>query len=183
MSEGDTANGNDNGGGDGNGGGGSRLKTVLITYFPMAIAVLSLVTSIVNGYVNIRFLDFTERSAGRSEYLQTCKAIIDAYFQVKLRAGALADLGQRKGASDSFADEIEGRNAVAKFAALGTYLANLRDEGIRARYTDLSRELDRIIAQARGIKPADLPKAFGPADEIFAEVNADCVKRAKEMQM
>ena len=163
--------------------GESRLKTALVTYFPMMIAVLSLITSIVGSYVSARFLDFVERNAGRVEYLHTCKDIIDAYFQVKLRADALSSKGAHTDSAVSAGDQIEGANAVAKFAALGTYLANLRDEEIRARYTELSRELQRVVQAARGMSRADFGKAFEGADVIFAELNADCVKRAKDMRM
>ena len=51
----------------------------------MFIATLSLLTSIYNGYLNSRFVDFIQRNAGRTEYLRTCKEIIDAYFQIKVR--------------------------------------------------------------------------------------------------
>ncbi|MEZ5786135.1 MAG: hypothetical protein R3D62_06605 [Xanthobacteraceae bacterium] len=161
----------------------STLRTVLITYFPMAIAVLSLCTSMVGSYLNSRFIDFVERNAGRVEYMHTCKDIIDAYFQVKLRANVISTKSARAPETLSIADEIDGQNAVSRFAALGTYLANLRDEDIRARYTDLSRELERVMREAKNTPAADLPQAFSQADEIFAEMNADCVKPAKDMRM
>ena len=63
------------------------IRTAVVTYFPMFIAVLSLVTSIYNGYLNGKFVDIIQRNFGRTEYLRTCKEIIDAYFQVKFRAG------------------------------------------------------------------------------------------------
>ena len=50
-------------------------------YFPMFIATLSLCTSIFNGYLNSKFLDFIQRNTGRVEYLRTCKEIIDAYLR------------------------------------------------------------------------------------------------------
>ena len=62
-----------------------RLRTVLISYFPMFIATLSLVTSIYNGYLNNLFVDLIQRNLGRAEYMRTCKDVIDAYFQVKFR--------------------------------------------------------------------------------------------------
>lgn len=161
----------------------STLRTVLVTYFPMAIAVLSLVTSMVSSYLNSRFIDFVERNAGRAEYMHTCKDIIDAYFQVKQRANALSTKTARAPETLSLADELDGQTAVSRFAALGTYLANLRDEDIRARYTDLSRELERVMQAAKSTPPADLPTAFTQADAIFAEMNADCVKPAKTMRM
>ena len=36
------------------------------------------------------------------------------------------------------ADRARLRNAVARFGALGTYLANLRDETMRVQYTELT---------------------------------------------
>jgi len=60
------------------------IRTAVVTYFPMFIAVLSLVTSIYNGYLNGKFVDIIQRNFGRTEYLRTCKEIIDAYFFNKL---------------------------------------------------------------------------------------------------
>jgi hypothetical protein len=67
------------------------IRTAVVTYFPMFIAVLSLVTSIYNGYLNGKFVDIIQRNFGRTEYLRTCKEIIDAYFQVKFRAGIVSE--------------------------------------------------------------------------------------------
>ena len=61
-----------------------------MTYFPMFIATLSLVTSIYNGYLNNRFVDLIQRNIGRTEYMRTCKEMIDAYFQVKFRAAVIS---------------------------------------------------------------------------------------------
>ena len=116
----------------------ATIRTAVVTYFPMFIAVLSLVTSIYNGYLNGKFVDIIQRNFGRTEYLRTCKEIIDAYFQVKFRAGIVSEGFQRggaAGASGASAAEIDAAGAVSKFAALGTYLANLRDEPTRQQYT------------------------------------------------
>jgi len=45
-----------------------KLRVLLITFFPMLIATLSLVTSIFNGYLNNRFVDLIQRNFGRAEY-------------------------------------------------------------------------------------------------------------------
>jgi hypothetical protein len=161
---------------------------VLITYFPMAIAVLSLCTSIFNGYLNSKFLDIIQHNVGRVEYMRTCKEVIDAYFQVKFRAGVLSQNGERERAVGAAAgtmpsDQVEAANAVNKFAALGTYLANLRDDTVRQRYTELSRELGKIVSEARQLPPGDLSKMFEPADRLFGEMNADCVRSAKEVPL
>ena len=157
----------------------SRVRAVLLGYFPMFIATLSLVTSIYNGYLNSKFLDFIQRNVGRVEYMRTCKEIIDAYFHVKVRLAMLNTAGERAGMSE----QTEAVNAVAKFAALGTYLANLRDEAIRVRYTELSVELERLAGEARRISADDLNRRLGPTDRRFNEMNEDCVKSAKELPM
>jgi hypothetical protein len=79
--------------------------------------------------------------------------------------------------------EIEGAHAVARLAALGTYLANLRDDSIRARYTELSETVRKAMSEAARTQPAELDKLFGPAERIFAELNADCVKMALDRPM
>ena len=104
------------------------IRTAVVTYFPMFIAVLSLVTSIYNGYLNGKFVDIIQRNFGRTEYLRTCKEIIDAYFQVKFRAGLVSESSERdraSGITSASAAQIDAASAVSKFAALGTYLANL----------------------------------------------------------
>jgi hypothetical protein len=160
--------------------GESKARSIALSYFPMFIATLSLVTSIFNGYLNNRFVDIIQRNFGRTEYVRTCKEIIDTYFQVKFRVTLVSREGERPGSSGLSSTEIDAGYAVNKFAALGTYLANLRDDAIRARYTELSRLLEKAVAEARRTPPADMAKLFEPADVIFTEMNADCVKSAKE---
>jgi hypothetical protein len=151
-----------------------RIRAAVVTYFPMFIAALSLLTSVYNGYLNSKFVDIIQRNVGRTEYMRTCKEIIDAYFQVKFRAGIIAS-----GANSTPTAQIDGGNAVAKFAALGTYLANLRDDAIRQRYSDLSGQLAKVVGEARDIPAGQLDKAFAPADRIFSDLNDDCIRSAK----
>ena len=162
----------------------ATIRTAVITYFPMLIAVLSLVTSIYNGYLNNKFVEIIQRNFGRTEYLRTCKEIIDAYFQVKFRAGIVSESSQRDraviAAGAPSATQIEAANAVSKFGALGTYLANLRDDVTREQYTRLTAELEKIVRSAATTPPADLSKLFEPADRMFADMNNDCVRTAKE---
>lgn len=163
----------------------SRIRTAIVLYFPVLIAVLSLVTSIYNGYLNNKFVNIIQSNVGRTEYMRTCKEAIDAYFQVKFRAGVVAAAagGTGVGPSAPSAVDVEAGNAVAKFAALGTYLANLRDDAIRRRYTELSRQLEQAVSASRRTAPADLPKLFEPADALFAGLNDDCVKSAQAAPM
>jgi len=146
----------------------------------MLIAVLSLLTSIFNGYLNNKFVGIIQSNLGRGEYMRTCKEIIDAYFQVKFRAGLInANGAVAGGAAGSPTAQVDAANAVNKFAALGTYLANLRDDERRGQYTELSQQLDKIVSDA-GRTPSDqLNKLFEPADRLFYDMNNDCVKSAK----
>jgi hypothetical protein len=159
----------------------SRIRAALITYFPMFIAALSLVTSIYNGYLNGKFVDLIERNFGRGEYTRTCKELIEAYFQVKLRVGLLmnaAERAQPQGAPAARAFELEAANAVSKIGALGTYLANFQDEATRARYTDFTNELQRVVVAAR-TAPDNARKLFERADHLFSDMNDSRVRLAR----
>jgi hypothetical protein len=161
-------------------------RTVVLTFFPMGIAVLSLVTSIFNGYLNLRFVNLIQHNLGRGEYLRTCKDVIDVYFQVKLRAAVLSrnrNDPRAPGDAAMTPSQIEGANAIAKLGAFGTYLANLRGEAVRARYTELTLAVDRAMTQAEQTQPEEVAKLFEPADNIFSELNADCVKAAFDQPM
>src|SRR5262245_11588203 len=74
--------------------------------------------------------------------MRTCKETIDAYFQVKFKASLVSASGERARAGtpnpNAAAEPVAAAAAVNKFAALGTYLANLRDDTVRARYTELN---------------------------------------------
>lgn len=154
----------------------TRTRAVLLGYFPMFIATLSLLTSIYNGYLNSKFVDLIQSNVGRVEYMKSCREIIDTYFQVKVRLGVLNAAGDKTAGS---IEQTEASIAVAKFAALGTYLANLRDDAIRARYTKLSQELEKVMADARRIPADELSRQLAVIEPLFAEMNDDCVKSAK----
>lgn len=156
--------------------GETRWRGTLIIIFPMFIATLSLLTSIYNGYINNKFVGIIQENLGKAEYMRTCKEIIDAYFQVKFKAGLLAQAGAGGG---SATQQTDAANAVSHFAALGTYLANLRDDATRARYTNLSRQLEAIVKEATRTAPDRLEKLFEPSDKLFAEMNTDCINAAK----
>jgi hypothetical protein len=159
----------------------TKLHTVLVAYFPMLIATLSLLASIYNGYLNSRFVDLIQLNVGRTEYMRTCKEIIEAYFTVKVRLGALNALGNRTAGTS--VEQLEAASAVAKFAALGTYLANLRDETIRVRYTELSWDVEKLAREARLLSADELAKRLESTDIRFNAMNDDCVKSAKAMPL
>ncbi len=153
-----------------------KLRAAIVVYFPMFIATLSLVTSIYNGYLNNRFVTLIQGNIGRVEYMRTCRDIIDAYFQVKLRAGLIrpADVA----AAAPSVEQVEAMNAVSKFGSLGTYLANLRNEDIRRDYTELSRALDAAIKQTANGQ-GDRERRFDATDDAFSKLNDDCIKSAQ----
>jgi hypothetical protein len=149
----------------------AMVRKVVVTYFPMFIATLSLITSIYNGYLNNKFVDIIQRNITRTEHLKTCKEIIDAYFQVKFHAALVSENAARDRASGARQPAsmalIDPENAINKFAALGTYLANLRDDASREQYTHLSWELDKLVREAINTPSADLDKRFEAADQMF----------------
>ena len=173
----------DQGPGNGAGKRESPWRATIITFFPMAIAVLSLVTSIYNGYLNNRFVTLIQGNLGRSEYMRTCRDVIDAYFQVKYRADVLRAEAQKPVATNAEAAavvsaRIEAGHAVARFGALATYLANLRNEDIRALYTQLYGRLNLYVATAAAAADSERAKVLAEADASFARLNDDCVKSA-----
>jgi hypothetical protein len=158
-----------------------RFRTAAMTYFPMFIAALSLVTSMYNGYLNNKFVDFIQRNLGRGEYLRTCKEILEAHAQVGFRAKILSQTGERARAAstvDLTAARNEADNALIKYVSLATYLANLQPEA-RERYTHLSIELEKILNDAPQLTLVDLNKRLEQTDRMFTGMNDDCVKMAQ----
>jgi hypothetical protein len=110
-----------------------------------------------------------------------------AYFQVKFRVGVISSDAERTGTVDgagagtagASTAQIEAANAVSKFAALGTYLANLRDGTTRERYTQLTWELEKIVAQAVRTSRADLDKLFEAADKMFSVMTTTASNRRR----
>ena len=58
------------------------IRTAVVTYFPMFIAVLSLVTSIYNGYLNGKFVDIIQRNFGRTEYCALARRLSTLIFRL-----------------------------------------------------------------------------------------------------
>ena len=163
----------------------TRVRVAAVTYFPMFIATLSLCTAIYNGYLNGKFIDIIQQNLGRGESMRTCKEVIDAYFQVKFRAGIVNENGERERTTGTPAPgaaiaQLEAMNAVNKIGALGTYLANMRDDAVRERYTHLTLELEMIVKEAPRLARGDLTKRFEAADTLFDGMNADCIRTAKQ---
>jgi hypothetical protein len=158
------------------------IRSVLLGYFPMFIATLSLVTAIFNGYLNSKFVDLIQRNLGRGEYLRTCKEILEAHAQVGFRAKILSQTGERARTSspvDLTAARNEADSALIKYVSLATYLANLQPDA-RERYTHLSVELEKILNDAPQLTLSDLNKRLEQTEQMFTGMNDDCVKMAKQ---
>jgi hypothetical protein len=152
----------------------TRTRTAIVTYFPMFIATISVIASIYSAWLFARSVEVMQRNVVRFETMRACRDAIEAYSQVKLKAVVVA-----AGGADPATAANEATTAVAKFAAIGTYLANIGDDTARERYTRLSHELARVIVAARSTPPAEIDKLFGPADELFTGMNDDCVRTSR----
>ena len=161
--------------------GESKVRTAVVVYFPMFIAALSLVTSMYNGYLNNKFVDFIQGNLSRAESLRTCKDILEAHAQVQFRAKILSQTGARArqgGSADLTAARNDADAALIKYISLATYLANLHPDA-RDRYTNLSVALERIVDDAPQLSPDDVIKRFEKTDPMFTAMNDDCVRLAK----
>ena len=116
---------------------------------------------------------------------RTCREIIETYFQIKPRIGALmpaADRGNVAGASRvSEASRLEAQAAIAKFGGLGTYLANFQDAGTRARYTELTKTAVGNLRQRAQHAGYGHRQVFAPADRLFSQMNDDCARLSRAM--
>src|SRR5918997_409558 len=146
----------------------SGNSSTLLAGFSILLATLSLGAAFYQNYIYTQLIQVVQRNVARGEYIRTCRDIIETYFQVKLKVGLLMTAERAGGADGESTRETEATNAVSRFAALGTYLANFQDEDVRFRYTQLSRELSNVVMLARNIPAADFDKSFAKADELFA---------------
>jgi hypothetical protein len=158
-------------------------SSTLLAGFSILLASMSLAAAFYQNYIYTRQLDILQKNVSRGEYIRTCKEIIEAYFQVKLKIGLIARMAERErggngGAAESMM-EAEAANSISRFAALGTYLANFQNEDTRFQYTQLSWTLEKILVASPHTPPGDLGKLFEPADKLFSTMNEDCVRTAK----
>ena len=165
-------------------------RSAVLALLSIFLAMMSVGAAVYQNYIYTRQLNiFTQqveilqRNVSRGEFIRSCKEVIDAYFQVKLKVGVIARAAAReRTANANMADtmmELEAATAVSRVGALGTYLANFQDEDTRYQYTQLTRTLEKILIEARTTPPADVDKLFAPADALFAKMNDDCVRLAK----
>jgi hypothetical protein len=158
----------------------SRVRTAIVVYFPMFIAALSLITSMYNGYLNNKFIDFIQHNLSRSESLRTCKEILEARAEVQFKAKILSQAsGQARqgGAANLSAARNDAEAALIKYISLATYLANLHPDA-RERYTNLSAEMEKIVGDASQLAPGDVTGRFEKTNQMFTAMNDDCVRMA-----
>lgn len=161
--------------------GGGKGNANVFAYISFFVAALSLVATMYQAYLNTRYVELIQTSVSRGETARTCKDLIDVYFQIKFRTGALASTLEREKNSNSpsvITASSEALNTVSRFAALGTFLANFQGEEKRAQYTALSNELAHIVDLAYKTPTSDASKLFEKADALFSTMNADCVRSA-----
>ncbi len=161
-----------------------RNNANIFAYVSFFVAALSLVTSMYQGYLNTRFVELVQSSVSRGETARVCKDLIDAFFQIKFRTATLsATLDREKNPNSPgvVTAASEAQNAVSRFGAYGTYLANFQGEQKRYEYTMLARELARIVEIAQSAPVTDTAKLFDKADAMFGVMNADCVKGVTQL--
>jgi hypothetical protein len=160
---------------------GGKGNANIFAYISFFVAALSLFATMYQAYLNTRYVELIQTSVVRGETARICKDLIDAYFQIKFRTGAVASALEREKNPNSpsvIAASSEALNAVSRFSAFGTYLANFQGEEKRQQYTMLARELGRVVDVAHKTPTGDASKLFDKADEMFGVMNNDCVKSA-----
>jgi hypothetical protein len=153
-----------------------------LVMLPLGIAVLSLVSSIFQSVNYSRQIESAQRNILRAENLKTCKDIIEVFFQFRLKAEEANRLGLAGRDAGQSADEmmvVELKALVYKFGALGTFLANFREEAARVPYTQLTWELLALAEKSAKVSAEDFAKAFASIDSKFDAFNQDCVKAAQ----
>jgi hypothetical protein len=152
----------------------------LLPIVSLGVAGLSLAAAAYQSYSHGRNLEIVQRNVVRAEYLRTCREIIDTYFQVRMRSHAMNEIAGGDGAPA--VEPVMRREAEAqvyKFGALGTFLANFRDQAVRQRYTDLTGKLLAIARESYRLPRADFEKAYAEADILFGDMNEDCARSAR----
>lgn len=157
-------------------------RTVPISFVSLAIASLSMVTAMYQGWLQTENMASMTRDIARREQIRVCKDVIEAYFEAKLRIGLLAD---KMGRTELFltltTPSEQAAVAVSRIGAFGTFLANVQGEDARARYTSLTRELETVLEATLAGAVTDRDGLFREADRLFAVLNEDCVASARLM--
>ncbi len=139
----------------------------------ITIACLSMGSSFFQSWNYSRNIDSVQRNVLRAENLRTCREIIDVFFQLRLKA---EEANARTAAAPS---ALEMKALAYRFGALGTFLANFRDEEVRTRYTQLSWDLLKLASDAPSMPKPEFDALYGRVDKVFSDMNQDCVTSAQ----
>ena len=146
-----------------------RLTATQISVF---VAALSLCTALYQGYLNTRAVGVFSRDVTHRETMRACRETVEFFMDAKLRIQRIGEAPGAYSAREQADIVFEARRAVARYAAVATYLANFSAEARRARYSEITQNLEAMInAAATGGKPA----SFEPVDQKFYMLNEDCV--------
>ncbi len=146
----------------------SRLAMISVV-----IALMSLAASVLQNINYARSIDSVQRNVLRAESLRTCKELIDIFFRFRLKA----EMANQTGAANMAGAEIKA--LAYQFGALGTFMANFREDTLRSRYAALAWHLNRIADEAAGLPKPEFDKLFEEADTQFTAINTDCVRAAQ----
>jgi hypothetical protein len=163
--------------------GGSKERPQLLALMSLLLALMTVSAAFYQNYIYTRQLEAVQRNVTRGEFIRTCRDVIEAYFQVKLRVSLMVVSRGTSASQQSNSIAMEAANAVSRLGALGTYLANFQDEGVRYRYTMLTRELTQIVMTAQQDAQHSADALFVKADELFTGMNDDCTRLAKAVPL
>ena len=143
------------------------------THVSVLVAAASLCTAMYQGYLNTRAVAVFANDVTHRETMRACRETVEFFMEAKLRIQRLGEAPTGAYSAREQADiAFEARRAVARYAAVATYLANFSAEARRARYTEITQMLEaRIDAAARDGKRSD----FAEVDQKFYMLNEDCV--------
>jgi hypothetical protein len=163
-------------------GGTTRSNRNWMVWFPLGIAVLSLVSSIFQSLNYARNIESAQQNVLRVESLKTCRDIIEVFFQFRLKAEEFNRMGIAARASKQPVEAISANDlkaVVYKFGALGTFLANFREKEARVSYTELTWKLNELAEKSVAVSAEEFSKLFNDVDARFDSFNQDCVKAAQ----
>ena len=155
----------------------SDLKSqISMAHASLVVAALSLATAVYQGYLNTRNVEVFQADARKRESMRACRDSAEFFFDARLRVECLREAAAAGEPGKSIDDyNFEARRAVARFAAVATYLANFSVEESRARYSRITRDLEALTAAARKPEGEDFARRIDAAQALFNALNDDCV--------
>ena len=142
------------------------------THVSLFVAALSLCTAFYQGYLNTRAVGVFSRDVTHRETMRACREAVEYFMEARLRIQRLAAVDRSAyGARDIAEISFDAQRAVARFAAVATYLANFNAVRLRQSYTAITRDLETLAEAAQSGKSADI----GAVETKFYALNENCV--------